>query len=204
MGCVALGRVHSVERDRPQIDRRDRILSDEEQQTEQTEALASLRRQIGHLAEADEATVTAGHLDLGADIWLSTDPAGQGAMTCLPVEAGFILRLEAGDSGAWAALGMRFGPEQLAGARYLGLLVAQRAGDVVSFTPTLRFFRPEGLRDVPSATPVLLAGGPRETLAHIRIDPGDIAGATGCELNLFFHSDAFVAEFTRLEPLLIL
>lgn len=166
-------------------------------------ALADLAEQIDGLTAAPEARITAGHLDLGPDLWLSMDPAGRAAMTCLPAEAGFILRLEEGDSGAWACLGMRIAPQALQGARYLGLLVALRSGDVISFTPTLRYVRAEGTQDVPAATPVLLAGGPREHLSHIPVDPGQLDSATGCELNLFFHSNAFVAEFARIEPLLI-
>lgn len=175
---------------------------DEARNEPQTAAFADLHTQIHHLSEAPVSTVTAGHLDLGDGLWLSADPAGRARMTCQPAEAGFVLRLEDGDSGAWACLGMRIAPEHLRGARYLGLLVAQRAGDVVSFTPTLRFFRPGGLDDLP-ATPVLIAAGSREHLSYIPVDPAQLAAVTGCELNLFFHSNAFVAEFARLEPLLM-
>lgn len=168
----------------------------------QPATIADLRKRIGRLSEASEATVVAGHLDLGDGIWLSTDPAGHARMTFQPAEDGFVLRLEDGDSGAWACLGMRFAPDQLLDARYLGLMVAQRAGDVVSFTPTLRYFRPEGLHDAP-AQPVLMAGGSRENLSYLRVDPGILASTTGCEFNLFFHSDAFVAEFSRIEPLVM-
>lgn len=174
------------------------------QQMPQAGALAPLREQIGRLTEAAEAKVRAGHLDLGPDLWLSTDPAGRGELSCQPSSEGFALRLEAGDSGAWSALGMRLPVAALKSARYLGLLIGLRSGDVFSFTPTLRYYHPEGLTDVPTAAPVILAGGPREHLSHIPLDPEQLDRATECELNLFFHTDSFVAEFSGIEPLLIL
>lgn len=168
------------------------------------ETFDALRAQFGHLWECDPVSVISGHLDLGPDLWLSTDPAGQGQLSCRPSGEGFALRLEEGDSGAWAALGMRLPVAALKPARYLGLLVGVRESDVVSFTPTLRYHFVEGMTDVPTSAPVVLAGGLREQLSHIPIDPGHLDRATGCELNLFFHTDAFVAEFSAIEPLLIL
>lgn len=170
------------------------------QNTPPAATFTDLRRQIGLLSEAPETTVVAGHADLGDSLWLSADPAGQARLTCQPIKDGFILQLAEGDSGAWACLGMRFAPDRLAGARYLGLIVAQRAGDVVSFTPTLRYLQPEGFHDVPGQ-PALMAGGSREHLSYVPVDPDLLAAATGCELNLFFTGNAFAAEFARIEPL---
>lgn len=165
--------------------------------------LSALRGQIAHLREGGPVTVTAGHLDLGPDLWLSTDPAGRATLSCQPLDEGIALRLEGGDSGGWAALGMRLPVEALKQARYLGLLVGLNGGDVISFTPTLRYRYRDGMADVPTPGPVILAGGPREHLSHIPIASEQLDRATGCELNLFFHSDSFVAEFTMIEPLLI-
>ena len=170
----------------------------------QVDVFAEIRTGIAALAQAKEATVTAGHLDIGAGIWLSADPAGRAMMRCQPAQEGFTLELENGDSGAWACLGMRLLPAALTSARYLGLLVALHGGSAVSFTPTLRYFRTGEPLDVAAARPVVLAGGAREHLAYIPIDPALLDGATGCELNLFFHSNEFTAEIARLEPLLIL
>jgi hypothetical protein len=166
--------------------------------------LAALRGQIDALRSEVEYTVTAGHRDLGPDLWLSCDPAGRAVMSCQSSGAGVVLRLEGGDSGAWAALGMRLPVEALKQARYLGLLVGLHTGDMLSFTPTLRYHTSDGMVDVPTAVPVLMAGGPREHLSYIALDHELLARADGCELNLFFHSDSFVAEFSAIEPLLML
>lgn len=166
--------------------------------------MTSLGRQLAELAEKDERHIKAGHLELGPDIWLSCDPDGQGEMTCRPGPDGFELQLEHGDSGAWACLGMRFGASALTGMRYLGLLLAMRGRDMVSLTPTLRYFHNGGVRDVPTASPVTLAGGAREYLAHIPVDAEELARATSCELNLFFLRDAFTGTFEKIEPLRIL
>jgi hypothetical protein len=181
---------------------------DDTQDTFQADSITRLRQQLAGLAGPDgapEARVTGGHRDLGPDIWLSSDPAGQGELICTPAETGFTLQLSQGDSGAWACLGMRFGPGALTGMRYLGLLLAVRGDDVVALTPTLRYFHDTGVSDVPTALPVVLAGGGsgggREHLAHIPVDPQALEHATGCELNLFFLRDAFVATFEKLEPL---
>lgn len=167
------------------------------------EGFAKLREEIARLQEAAPATVTAGHLDLGPDLWLSADPAGQAELSCQPSDAGVTLHLEGGDSGGWAALGMRLPLEALKQARYLGLLVRLSDGDVISFTPTLRYRHPDGVTDVHTPGPVILAGGPREHLSHIPLAPEHLDRATGCELNLFFHNDSFAADFTAIEPLLI-
>jgi len=166
-------------------------------------AFAQLHEQIAALAEAGEVTARAGHLDLGPDLWLSADPAGQAELSCQPSDAGVTLRLEGGDSGAWAALGLRLPVEELKQGRYLGLLIRVQDGDMVSFTPTLRYYYAEGMTDVPTAAPVILAGGPREHLSYIPFDPERLDRATGSELNLFFHTDSFTAEFTAIEPLLM-
>jgi hypothetical protein len=164
-----------------------------------------LSDQITALHEGDGATVTAGHHDLGADLWLSSDPAGLAVLACAPSEQGIALSLEAGDSGAWACLGMRLPIETLRGARYLGMLVALNSQSLISFTPTLRYLLKDGgLQDVATANPVILAGGAREHLSHIPVDRELLDAALGCELNLFFHNDAFTADFSKLESLLIL
>ena len=168
-------------------------------------AFPGLSDQINALQGMAQATVTGGHHDLGPDLWLSSDPAGQTVMSCGPGEHGVRLTLEAGDSGAWACLGMRLPPEVLRRGRYLGLLLDVRAEGVISFTPTLRYFLADGgMHDEAAPMPVLLAGGARTHLSHIPLDPDRAQQARGCELNLFFSSDAFAAEFAKIEPLLIL
>lgn len=168
-------------------------------------ALTTLREHLASLSlgGGSEATVTAGHVDLAPDVWLSADPAGKCTMSCLPGEGGFRLRLEEADSGGWACLGMRFRPEALAGTRYLGLLAALSAGDMISFTPTLRYLFDEGMRDDPAAEPVFLMGSGPAFLAHIPVDVAALETATGCELNLFFHNNSFTVTFTALELLRI-
>jgi len=125
-------------------------------------------------------------------------------MSCQPGENGFVLRLQDGDSGGWACLGMRFSPRALAETRYLGLLVALSEGGTVSFTPTLRYLFEDGMRDVPAAEPVFLAGNGVSFLAHIPVDAEALGRAIGCELNLFFHDNAFAVTFRTLEPLRII
>jgi len=167
------------------------------------ELLKDLREQIAALSEGKSMSVKAGHLSLGADLWLSADPAGQAEMSCAPAGEGFSLSLERGDSGAWAALGMRLPLEALRQARFLGLLVRLRSGGILSFTPTLRYYLSAGRIDAPTSAPVILAGGPREHLSYIPIDPVHLERARGAELNLFFHTDSVAAEFAGIEPLLI-
>ncbi len=191
------------------IDKRRELRVEEAQDMPETGVFTRVQSQIANLLDGEAVTLTAGHLELGPDLWLSADPAGRAVMSCQPSGDGFILRLEEGDSGAWACLGMRLPVETLKQtrykqARYLGLLTVLRNGDVVSFTPTLRYYHAEGVQDVPTALPVILAGGPREHLSHIRLDPDQLAKASGCELNLFFHTNSFVAEFSGIEPLLII
>jgi hypothetical protein len=171
----------------------------------ETPAFSHLTDQFTALHEGPGGAVAAGHLDLGPDLWLSADPAGQAVMAHEPCEPGVRLSLTAGDSGGWACLGLRIAPGILAQARYLGLLTAGESESLISFTPTLRYFlRGGGLRDVATQAPVILARGVREHLAYIPVDRELLDGASGCELNLFFHTDAFVAEFSKIEPLLIL
>ncbi|PCH75605.1 MAG: hypothetical protein COC12_00225 [Rhodobacteraceae bacterium] len=177
---------------------------EEKQETPDTRAFAGLLDQVAALHEGTGGTATAGHYDLGPDLWLSADPAGQAVMGHVPCEGGVRLSLEAGDSGAWVCLGMRLPVEILRNGRYLGLLVEARAESLLSFTPTLRYFpKGGGLQDVPVPAPVLLAGGAHEHLSYIPIDPERLEAAWGCELNLFFHNDVFTADFSRIEPLLI-
>lgn len=166
-------------------------------------AFARLHAQIAALQDAGGA-VTAGHRDLGPDLWLSTDPAGRAMLACQPGAAGPVLRLEAGDSGAWAALGMRLPVEVLARGRYLGLMIEATSPGALSFTPTLRYFTEGGLTDIGTPEPVVLAGGPRRHLAWLPIDRDLLAAARACELNLFFHNDAMELGIARLEPLLLI
>lgn len=165
-------------------------------------AFAALTAQIDAL---EGGAVRAGHLDLGPDLWLSTDPGGRATLTCQPGERGISLRLEAGDSGAWAALGLRLPVEILARGRFLGLMIEATARDALSFTPTLRYVaRDGGSGDVAPPEPVVLAGGTRRHLAWLPLDHDRLAASRVCELNLFFHNDAMQLEIARLEPLLIL
>lgn len=174
----------------------------------QADSFTRLRNQLAGLAQAPEKRVRAGHQELGPDIWISTDPDGQGEMICRPSGEGFEVHLSGGDSGKWACLGMRFGPSALNGMRYLGLLTSLRGEGLITFRPTLRYFEAEGVRDVPTALPVVLTGGGetpgRAHFAHIPVDGDRLAGVTGCEMNLFFLRDSFVAHFDTIEPLRIL
>lgn len=175
------------------------------EEAERRETLAELREQIGALFRGgEEASVVAGHLNLGPDLWLSCDPAGRTKMLCRPGDQAAVLQLGGGDSGAWAALGLRLPRAALERARYLGLRIGMRTGDIVSFTPTLRYYLPDEMVDVPTPVPVILAGGPREHLSYIPVDHDLLDRARGAELNLFFHTDSFVVELTALEPLLMI
>ncbi len=181
----------------------------------QADVFTRLRDQLaglGHKSASDpEKRVRAGHLNLGPDIWLSTDPSGGGEMVCRPADQGFELHLSGGDTGKWACLGMRLEPGALSGLRYLGLLTALRGDAVVAFYPTLRYFAASGdVHDVTTALPVVLTGGGgggsagRAHFAHIPIEPARLEGVTGCELNLFFLRDSFAVTFERIEPLRVL
>ena len=161
----------------------------------------ALRARIAGLDSPAE--VTSGHCDLAPGLWLSTDPEGQGHLAVQPGEDRLSLSLSEGDSGAWACLGMLLPLDELKRARFLGLLAALDRGDLVSMQPTLRYFHGDRAQDVPAA-PLLLSPGRGESLAHIPLDAGLLDSASGCELNLFFHTNRFEAEFTRLEPVLIL
>lgn len=164
---------------------------------------------LDQLSALQEGSVTGGHLDLGPDIWLSCDPAGRAVMSCRPAEPGFKFTLKAGDSGAWACLGMRLNPETLRAGRSLGLMLGVESENLLCCTPTLRYFlKAGGMQDVPASAPVVLApvapaSGAREHLSYIPLDADQLAEASGCELNLFFHVDVFAGSFTKLEPLLI-
>lgn len=164
--------------------------------------LADLQRQLSEIGAPVE--VTAGHRDIGPGLWLSSDPGGQAHLAIAPSEAGFVVRLEKGDSGAWACLGMLIAPEALKPARYLGLLAVRAGGATVSFSPTLRYFQGDRIHDTPADMPMILAGAGREYLAHIPLDRERLETASGCELNLFFHTDGFETELSRIEPVLIL
>lgn len=164
-----------------------------------------LRKQVADLSSGDPRRIVAGHLDLGPDLWLSTDPSGRGAMECRPTDAGFALDLAEGDSGRWCSLGMRLPVAPMVSARFVGVLVDLGCETFVSYTPTLRYrLRDGGIHDVPTPAPVALAGGRREVLSHIPLSPDRLAAADVCELNLFFHDNAFAAEIFRLDPVLIL
>lgn len=166
--------------------------------------LEVLRDQIAALSGGPAQEVLAGHLDLGPDLWLSCDPAGRTRMRIDRDEAGLRLDLDAGDSGGWACLGMRLQPAELAQARHAGLLVSLRSAGLISYRPTLRYFKPEGgFQDISVAAPVVLVPGARENLAYIPVDRDLATRATGCELNLFFLDDGIRAEALRLEPLLM-
>ena len=168
-------------------------------------AFPALNEQIRALASKDAASVTAGHHDLGAGLWLSCDPEGETDMTCAPAPGGFALGVSRGDSGGWACLGMRLPVETLARGRYLGLLIAARPGALVSLTPRLRYILRDGpARDVGLPLPVVLPAGARDHMAHLPIDPALLTRAEATELNLFFHTPEMQMTITRLEPLLIL
>jgi len=183
------------------------------QNADQAGVFTRLRDQLAGLNQGAEKRVRAGHLELGPDIWLSTDPSGGGEMMCRPAGQGagqgFELHLNGGDTGKWACLGMRFGPGALTGLRYLGLLTALRGDGMAAFHPTLRYFR-EGseAQDVATALPVILTGGGgsagRAHFAHIPIEAARLEGITGCELNLFFMRDSLAVTFDRIEPLRVL
>lgn len=152
------------------------------------------------------AEIRAGHHDLFPGLWLSSDPKGESRMELHPLEGGFRLVLDKGDSGAWACIGLQIRPEILKPARYLGLMVALggAGGTVVALQPMLRYFHGDHMEDVPSPAPLLLTPGAGPRLAHMPLVADKLESAGGCELNMFFNSNAFDAEFVQLEPLLIL
>lgn len=168
--------------------------------------LAHLHDQIAALFSGAEHDVQAGHTDLGPDIWLSTDPEGQARIEIHPAEGGGItVSLSEGDSGGWCCVGMRVPAETLAPARYAGILMALGTDMLVSYTPTLRYhLHAGGHQDVPVAEPVVTIGQDREILSYIPVDQGLLEQSRECEINLFFHNDAFMASLRKLEPLLIL
>lgn len=166
-------------------------------------AFEALHTEIAGL-RAREANVDAGHVDLGAGLWMSCDPEGQTRMSSQAGAEGFRLTIERGDSGQWSCLGMRLPFATLAEGRYIGLLIEAESEALVSFTPRLRyFFRGGGMEDVGTPLPVVLPIGRHRSLSHIEIDPERMERTEGCELNLFFHSDHAVTTVTRMEPLLI-
>lgn len=168
-------------------------------------ALKALRDQITALREGAPKEVLAGHLDLGADLWLSCDPASQTRMLLAPMEEGLSLEVTAADGGHWTCLGMRLQPGELAQARRAGVLVSLHSDGMVSYQPSLRYFLPEGgFQDRAAASPVVMAPGAREMLSHIPVDAELAACATGCELNLFFLDNDLRAEGLRFEPLMML
>ena len=169
----------------------------------QVAAFPGLLGQIAALSKGKDRSVTAGHLDLGPGLWLSCDPAGQTVMGCRPDARGFRLSVEAGDSGAWACLGMRLPPETLGRGRYLGLLSETEAAALIAFKPSLRYHLEGGMQETALPEPVVLPSGRRTHLAHLPIDPALRARATGCELNLFFQTGRIDALVLKLEPLLI-
>lgn len=175
------------------------------QETPGVSSFEFLREQIADLHSGAPRKIVAGHLDLGPDLWLSTDPAGRAAMECRPIDEGFALELADGDSGSWCSLGMRLPVAQMETALYIGVLVDLGCETVVSYTPTLRYrLHDGGFLDVPAQGPAVLAGGRREVLSYIPLSRERLADAAACELNLFFHDNAFAAEIFRFEPVLIL
>ena len=167
-------------------------------------AFPDQQARIAALREQGPVSVTAGHADLGPDFWLSCDPEGKTAMECAPADGGFRLNVTAGDSGKWTAMGMRLPREVLARGRYLGLLIEADTPALAAFTPRLRYhLGRDGIRDVSTPMPVVLPSGAQTHLAHIPLDPDLLGRAEGCELNLFFHTDAVDMRVIRLEPLLI-
>ena len=167
-------------------------------------ALEALHAQIAALAAGGRREICAGHLDLGDDLWLSCDPAGQAQLALEPGEDGLVLELEAGDSGRWACLGMRIPVESLAQARDAELALDLHSGSLIACAPVLRYFLPEGgFRDTGVGEPLLLAPGTRSARPVIAVDRELAAQAVGCEFNLFFLGNRFRAERLRFEPRLL-
>lgn len=166
-------------------------------------AFATAIAQLQALQHAPEQTSAPGHCPLGptADLWLSTDPAGQARLSCAPAAEGFALRLENGDSGLWASFGIRLELAPLRKARYLGLLAAAAGPDLLIYTPTLRCHLESGGFTEISARPVVCTGDAQEQIAHIPLDPDLLARSSGCELNLFFQTAQFQAVFRKIELL---
>lgn len=168
-----------------------------------TPAFSTLATQIDALMQGQSATIRSGHCDLGPDLWLSTDPAGQALLSCTTTETAFHLTLENGDSGSWASLGMHLPRKTLSRGRYFGLRMNMTCEETASFIPTLRAITEEGkFIDIPSA-PVVMAGGTRDTLSYVALDHTLLALSSRCEFNLFFQTDHFSGEIHALEPLLI-
>lgn len=163
----------------------------------------NLCQQINTLRNAEAQEAQAGHRDLAPGLWLSTDPAGTGVLACAPGKDHFKITLKAADTGRWAALGLGLSIEKLRTARYFGLLIKGGAATPLALTPALRFhFKDAPATDI-QATPVILAGTPRQQLAFIPI-PADLADrAHGSDCNLFFQSGEGSAEIQTLEPVLI-
>lgn len=172
--------------------------------SEQPPALQDQAARLSLLESPKEAR--AGHQDLFPGLWLSTDPKGEGRLDLHPTETGFRLTLDKGDSGAWACIGLQISPAALKPARYLGLMAALggSGGTMVALQPMLRYFHGDHMEDVPSPAPLLLNAGSGAQLAFMPLESAKLESAGGCELNMFFTGNAFEAEFTRLEPLLIL
>lgn len=163
---------------------------------------AHIMDQIAALGTAEPAEARAGHRDLGPGLWLSTDPGGRAVMAAAPGERGFRLTLEEGDSGRWAALGMRLEPARLEGARYFALLLRASTEGTLAFTPALRYHFGEDFTDA-AAAPVVLSGPDRESLSHVPVDAALLARSRACECNLFFSTDRLSAGIHLLEPLVV-
>lgn len=166
-------------------------------------AFPELLAQIRNLATAPPVSITAGHADLGPDLWLSADPSGRAEMACSPGEEGWRLRLKAGDSGNWACLGLRLPAPTLQKGRALGVLIGMTPRQTGRFTPTLRYYLPEGAADVPGAECLFPKDEARQRLVRIPLDGTRLAQAQGCEVNLFFHGPNLDTKIALLEPLLI-
>lgn len=167
-------------------------------------AFQNLIDQITALKTATRHSVRAAHLDIGPDLWLSCDPRGKAEMTCAPQKTALELTVSKGNSGDWAALGMRLDTAAMRGWKYLGLLVQAQADAASGFTPTLRYYPTDApLADVPVPEPVVLLQEPHTRLAYIPLDQDLLNRSPSGELNLFFHADETRLQLFKLEPLLI-
>ena len=171
-------------------------MDEEQQQT----PIARLRAALAGLNDAPEAEARAGHHDLAEGLWLSTDPAGRAILRLQGRGAagGFSLVLEGGDSGAWAALGLRLAGGVPEGARYLGLMVEAASPTTATLTPRLR--TPAG--DRPATEALVLMPAPRTRLIWFPLE----AENTGAdlEINLFFSDDAAEVQILRIDPVVMI
>lgn len=168
----------------------------EQQQT----PVAGLRAALAGLNDAPETEARAGHRDLAEGVWLSTDPAGRAMLRLRGRGAagGFSLVLEGGDSGAWAALGLRLPGGVPEAARYLGLMVEAASPTTATLTPRLR----TRAGDRPAGEALVLTPAPRAGLIWFPLEPAD--RRADLEINLFFSDDAAEVEILRIDPVVML